>query len=65
MRSFMIRKFAVFGLVVAGALTPAAALADTLVWFNDGNGYCGYMSCGANGCQVIDIEYCPDEVSGN
>jgi hypothetical protein len=65
MKSFRTRKIAVLGLALAAALTPAAALADGYYYFNDGNGNCGYISCGAYGCQVVDTFPCPREVSPN
>ena len=61
MKRYMNRKLVYLGLTVAAALTPAAAMADTY-WFNDGNGTCGYVSCGPYGCQVLETFPCPKEV---
>lgn len=69
MKKSMFRNFAVLGLFAAAAMTPAAAAAQMSGWgiwyFNDGNGTCGYISCGPNGCAVIDTFPCPREVSGD
>lgn len=62
MKGYMIRKLTVVALTVGAALTPAVALADTITYFNDGNGTCGYVDCGAYGCQVIDTFPCPREL---
>jgi hypothetical protein len=66
MKRSIIRKFAVLALAVAAATAPTAAFAEEWgIWyFNDGNGTCGYISCGENGCTVIDTFPCPREVGG-
>jgi hypothetical protein len=58
----LIRITAALGFIYAGA-TPSLAFAETIKYFNDGAGNCGYVSCGANGCAVIDMFPCPKEVS--
>lgn len=69
MKKSVVRKLALLGLVGAAALSPTASLAQTsgygIFYFNDGNGTCGYISCGENGCTVIDMFPCPREVSGD
>jgi hypothetical protein len=66
MRKFAMR-LAGLGLVAAAGIAPGVALADPpqpgIYYFNDGNGTCGYISCGENGCTVIDTFPCPREVS--
>ncbi|HYI48853.1 MAG TPA: hypothetical protein VEX35_10355 [Allosphingosinicella sp.] len=54
---------------VGAALAPTAAIAQGgsgwgYFYFNDGAGNCGYISCGAYGCSVVDEFPCPREVSG-
>jgi hypothetical protein len=55
--------------VAAGfLLSPTAALADESwpgYYFNDGNGNCGYVQCGPNGCAILDEYPCPREVDPN
>lgn len=51
------------GLGLAALVAPTAALAEDIYYFNDGNGNCGYVSCGAYGCTVIDRFNCPLEVN--
>lgn len=68
MKGISFRKLVVLGLFAASAVAPTAALAQSnwgIFYFNDGNGTCGYISCGANGCAVIDMFPCPREVSGD
>jgi hypothetical protein len=68
MKAFTFRKAAILGLAAFAAMTPVAASAQMSGWgifyFNDGQGTCGYVSCGENGCSVIDTFPCPREVSG-
>ena len=65
MKKSVVRKLAVLGFVGA-AMSPTASLAQSsgygVFYFNDGNGTCGYISCGENGCTVIDQFPCPREV---
>ena len=68
MKNAMLRSVFAAGIFAAAALAPTVAVAqDTSSWgiyyFNDGNGTCGYVSCGENGCSVIDTFPCPREVS--
>lgn len=69
MKKTMVRNFAAVGLFVAAAMMPTAASAQMSGWglwyFNDGNGTCGYIHCGENGCSVIDMFPCPREVGGD
>lgn len=65
MKRSIIRGVLGIALVTAAGIVPASAYADEIREFNDGNGNCGLMSCGAYGCQVIERHYCPDEVSPN
>ena len=47
-------------------LAPTLAVADpvpTYQTFNDGNGTCGTIACGAYGCSVIETHRCPREVN--
>ena len=69
MKTAMLRKIAV-GLFAFAAIAPTAAIAaDYSSWglhyFNDGAGSCGYISCGPDGCIVIDEFPCPREVGGD
>jgi hypothetical protein len=68
MRKSMLRNFAALGLFAAAAMAPTAVFAQESgygIWyFNDGQGTCGYVSCGPYGCAVIDTFPCPREVSG-
>ena len=71
MKKSMFRNFAALGLFAVATMTPTAILAQSsdpsgwgLWYFNDGQGTCGYISCGPNGCSVIDMFPCPREVSG-
>lgn len=69
MKKSIIRVSAALAMVVGTALVPAAASAQGgsgwgYFYFNDGAGTCGYISCGAYGCGVIDTFPCPNEVSG-
>jgi hypothetical protein len=68
MKKSMIR-FTALAMFVGAALSPTAAIAQGgggwgYFYFNDGNGTCGWISCGAYGCGVIDTFPCPREVSG-
>lgn len=69
MKRFTIRRSIIAGLAAMAALVPTAAFAQMSGWglwyFNDGAGTCGYISCGPNGCSVIDTFPCPREVSGD
>lgn len=64
MKGYIVRKLGVLGLVAAAALAPTAALAQASgpFYFNDGNGTCGYILCGSNGCAVIESWACPREM---
>lgn len=64
MKGYIVRKFGVLGLTIAAAMAPAAALAQQTggYYFNDGNGNCGYVECGSNGCVVIERWACPREM---
>lgn len=64
MKMSILRKLTVIGLFAAAAAAPTAAYADGIYYFNDGNGTCGYISCGPNGCAIIDMFPCPREVGG-
>jgi len=63
MKKFTIRM-AGLGLAVAAGMTPSVAVAQQYgyYYFNDGNGTCGYISCGPYGCAVVDTFPCPREV---
>jgi hypothetical protein len=67
MTGSVVRKLSILGAFVAAAVAPTASFADPEGWyyFNDGQGNCGYVECGAYGCQVIDTFPCPREVGGN
>lgn len=57
-------RMAGLGLALAAGMAPGAAVAQQYgyYYFNDGNGNCGYISCGPNGCAVVDQFPCPREV---
>ena len=65
------RKRTIFAMVPAllfGLSVPAASFADGYTYtyqFNDGEGNCGIIGCGPNGCTVIEHHYCPREVDPN
>lgn len=66
MKMIRLGKAAVVAATIA--LAPTAALADESWpgwYYNDGNGNCGYVQCGPNGCSVIDQFPCPNEVNPN
>lgn len=52
---------------VVAAMTPTTALAaDNSSYgyyeINNGDGTCMTVSCGQNGCSVVDVHPCPKEV---
>ncbi|HEX8572572.1 MAG TPA: hypothetical protein VF759_07465 [Allosphingosinicella sp.] len=57
-------RMAALGLAVAAGMAPGIATAQQVgyYYFNDGNGNCGYISCGDYGCVVVDRFPCPREV---
>jgi hypothetical protein len=68
MKMPMFRLYSAMAVVAAAALSPTAALADESYpdyIVNDGDGTCYEVSCGPYGCAIVDIFYCPLEVSGN
>lgn len=63
MRTLISRKAAVFSLVILAALAPSVALAtDGYYTVNFGDGSCGIVHCGDNGCSVIDRYPCEDRL---
>jgi hypothetical protein len=67
MKKSFIRKALTLCLVSAAGLSSTGALATnvTYYYFNDGNGNCGYVSCGPYGCAPVIRFPCPREVSGD
>ena len=52
----------------SATLIPTIAIAADEEWnqyeVNNGDGTCYTVSCNQYGCSVIDVHYCPREVSG-
>jgi hypothetical protein len=69
MAKSIFRKIVVAGIALGALGGPTAAYAEWgQQWvepFNDGNGTCGYLSCGPHGCTPLIIFPCPREVRGD
>lgn len=64
----MVQVRALMALFIAVGMTPPALAGEGDFGYyelNNGDGTCSTVSCGQNGCIVVDIHPCPREVSGD
>jgi hypothetical protein len=57
-------KSIVLAVSAFAGLSSTAAIAEDYYTYNDGNGTCGILACGAYGCVLIYTYPCPLEVNG-
>ena len=61
----MKKVLALMGIAFVIGMPTAVALAQDYGYYevNNGDGTCSTISCGPNGCVVVDVHPCPREVS--
>lgn len=62
-KSKILKSLALSASAFAG-LSSTAVTAEDYYTYNDGNGTCGILACGAYGCALIYTYPCPREVNG-